>query len=333
MSWFQGGAGGPGTGRQWHGVDCRHGTRRGGGGSWDDTSGRNSLTEQQTSAPRKVPSPRLAPAPTVSGVRNGWYGCQAGVRDSLRRVPASLTGLPRITATSYLVPLREGGSLPGIVEGDDLGTYVLKFHGAGQGPKALVAEVIVGELYRRLGLRVPELKLMELDPVIGKSEPDEEVQELLVRSGGLNLAVDFLPGALGYDGSTGMPSDEESARILWLDAYVANIDRSWRNTNMLVWHKQLWLIDHGATLYFHHSWTPVERFVGATYDAKDHVFRDADARAVDDEMAASVSSDLLIDVVSLVPDEWVEPGDRSRYVEYMSARLADRSAWLPGGDR
>jgi hypothetical protein len=246
-------------------------------------------------------------------------------------VPASLTGLPRITATSYLVPLREGGSLPGIVEGDDLGTYVLKFHGAGQGPKALVAEVIVGELYRRLGLRVPELKLMDLDPVIGRSEPDEEVQELLVRSGGLNLAVDFLPGSFGYDGSTGRPSDEESARILWLDAFVANIDRSWRNTNMLVWHKQLWLIDHGATLYFHHSWTAVERFVAAAYDAADHVFRDADARTVDDAMTASITSDLLTEVVSLVPDEWVGSGDRERYVEYLSARLADRSTWLPGG--
>ncbi len=248
-------------------------------------------------------------------------------------MPASLTGLPRITATSYLVPLREGGSLPGIVEGDDLGTYVLKFHGAGQGPKALVAEVIVGELYRRLGLRVPELKLMDLDPVIGKSEPDDEVQELLVRSGGLNLAVDFLPGALGYDGSTGKPSDEESARILWLDAFVANIDRSWRNTNMLVWHKQLWLIDHGATLYFHHSWTPVQRFVASSYDAKDHVFRDADARAVDPDTAESITPDLLTEVVSLVPDEWVASVDRERYVEYLLARLADRSAWLPGGDR
>ena len=246
-------------------------------------------------------------------------------------MPASLTGLPRIAATSYLVPLREGGSLPGIVEGDDLGTYVLKFHGAGQGPKALVAEVVVGELYRRLGLRVPELKLMELDPVIGRSEPDEEVQELLVRSGGLNLAVDFLPGSLGYDGSSGTPSADEQARILWLDAFVANIDRSWRNPNLLVWHQQLWLIDHGAALYFHHSWSAPERFAGAAYDFSGHVFRDADPRSVDAELAAAITPELLAEVVALVPPEWAGDDDRSRYVDYLLARLAGRDAWLPGG--
>jgi len=182
--------------------------------------------------------------------------------------------LPIVTATRYVLPLREGGSLPGVVEGNDLGTYVLKFHGAGQGPKALVAEVIVGELFRRLGLRVPELKLMQLDPAIGKSEPDEEIQDLLIRSAGLNLAVDFLPGSFGYDGSSGKPDDAAQARILWLDAFVANVDRSWRNTNLLVWHKNLWLIDHGAALYFHHSWMSAEKFAGLSYDANDHVFRD-----------------------------------------------------------
>ncbi len=243
--------------------------------------------------------------------------------------------LPTVTATSYLLPLREGGSLPGIVEGDDLGTYVLKFHGAGQGPKALVAEVVVGELFRRLGLRVPELKLMELDPLIGKSEPDEEVQDLLVRSGGLNLAVDFLPGALGYDGSSGKPSAQDAARILWLDAYVANVDRSWRNTNLLVWHRQLWLIDHGAALYFHHSGTPAERFAATPYDAQDHVFRDAagDVAAVDADLAAAITPELLTEVVDLVPDAWLaDPGeDRAMYVSHLTTRLADRSAWLPDG--
>jgi hypothetical protein len=243
--------------------------------------------------------------------------------------------LPIVTATRYVLPLREGGSLPGVVEGNDLGTYVLKFHGAGQGPKALVAEVIVGELFRRLGLRVPELKLMELDPVIGKSEPDEEIQDLLIRSGGLNLAVDFLPGSFGYDGSSGTPTEEEQARILWLDAYVANVDRSWRNPNLLVWHKELWLIDHGAALYFHHAWASAEKFTATPYNAADHVFRDAasSVAAVDSALAAAMTPELLAEVVALVPDEWLLDGDRDRYVGHLLARVEDRSAWLPGGAR
>jgi len=247
-------------------------------------------------------------------------------------VPATL---PTVTATSYVLPLREGGSLPAIVEADDLGTYVLKFHGAGQGPRALVAEVIVGELFRRLGLRVPELKLMELDPVIGKSEPDYEVQELLIRSGGLNLAVDFLPGSFGYDGSSGRPDDDEAARILWLDAFVANVDRSWRNTNLLVWHRQLWLIDHGAALYFHHSSTSAEKFAATPYDAADHVFSDVTGHVakVDAELAAAITPEILTEVVALVPDVWLTdpPADRERYVGHLLARVTDRSAWLPGG--
>ncbi|WP_328992704.1 aminotransferase class I and II [Kribbella sp. NBC_01245] len=243
--------------------------------------------------------------------------------------------LPRVVATRYLLPLREGGSLPGVVEGNDLGTYVLKFHGAGQGPKALVAEVIVGELFRRLGLRVPELKLMELDPVIGRSEPDHEIQDLLVRSGGLNLAVDFLPGSLGYDGSSGTPTEQEQARILWLDAFVANVDRSWRNTNLLVWHQNLWLIDHGAALYFHHAWASAEKFTATPYNASDHVFRNAAAavETVDKNMAATITPELLTEVVGLVPDEWLLDGDRERYIGHLLARVQDRSAWLPGGAR
>jgi hypothetical protein len=253
-------------------------------------------------------------------------------------VPANVTvtSLPTVTATSYVLPLREGGSLPAIVEADDLGTYVLKFHGAGQGPKALVAEVIAGELFRRLGLRVPELKLMELDPVIGRSEPDEEVQDLLVRSGGLNLAVDFLPGSFGYDGSSGRPDDVEAARILWLDAFVANVDRSWRNTNLLVWHRRLWLIDHGAALYFHHSpsSTP-EKFAATPYEAGDHVFADVVplVAKIDAELAAAITPELLAEVTALVPGVWLaDPAaDRARYVGHLLARVADRTAWLPGG--
>ena len=225
--------------------------------------------------------------------------------------------------------------MPGVVEADDLGTYVVKFTGSAQGRKALVAEVIVGELFRRLGLRVPELKLIELDPAIGRSEPDFEIQELLIRSAGLNLAVDFLPGSFGYDGSAGNPGDDAMARILWLDAFVANVDRSWRNTNMLVWHKNLWLIDHGAALYFHHSWMAAEKFASLPYDANDHVFSVAmpGVAKVDAELAAAITPELLTEVIGLVPPQWIEEGDRERYLGHLLARLDNRGAWVPGGVR
>ena len=243
--------------------------------------------------------------------------------------------LAHVTATRYVAPLREGGSLPGLVEADDLGTYVVKFRGAGQGVKALVAEVIVGELGRRLGLRVPALVALTLDAVIAKYEKDEEVQDLLTASVGLNLGVDFLPGSFGYDGSSGKPDDATLARILWLDAYVANVDRSWRNTNLLVWHKELWLIDHGAALYFHHSWMSAEKFTSLPYNAADHVFRDLapSVPGIDEEMAAAITSSLLTEVIDLVPDEWIVEGDRGRYLGHLQARLADRTVWLPGGAR
>ncbi|WP_374100949.1 HipA family kinase, partial [Streptomyces phytophilus] len=162
--------------------------------------------------------------------------------------------LRKVTATRYVTPLREGGSLPGVVEADDLGTYVMKFTGAGQGRKALVAEVISGVLAQRLGLRVPDLVGLQLDPVIGRSEPDEEVQALLKASGGLNLGMDFLPGSLGFDPLAFRVDAAEAGRVVWFDALVGNVDRSWRNPNMLVWHGDLWLIDHGATLIWHHNW-------------------------------------------------------------------------------
>ncbi len=248
--------------------------------------------------------------------------------------------LPATVVTRYVTPLREGGSLPGLCEAEDLGTYVVKFHGAGQGPKVLVAEVIVGELARRLGIRVPDLKAIELDAAIGRREPDPEVQELLVRSAGLNLAVDFLPGAVGYDG-VGFDVDRDlAARILWLDAYVANVDRTWRNPNLLWWHRHLWAIDHGAALYFHHAWTDPARFASQDYDASGHVLLAIAGDVtgdVDAALAAEVTDDLLREVVALVPDPWLadDPAHRSvaaardAYVAFLQARLADRSAWLP----
>ena len=251
--------------------------------------------------------------------------------------------LPTISATAYLTPLREGGSLPGLMEADDLGTYVVKFTGAGQGPKTLVAEIVVGELAQRLGVQVPRLALIEVDAEIGRREPDEEVQELVTSSAGLNLAVDFLPGAVGYD-RTFAVSREEAARVLWLDAYVANVDRSVRNTNLLIWHKRLWAIDHGACLRFHHAWGSPETFASAVYRFGDHVLAGrGDPRTLHEELAAQVTPDALETIMNQVPDEWLQPDPRRpdpqapadaaqarrAYRDYLLARLAAASRWLP----
>jgi hypothetical protein len=247
-----------------------------------------------------------------------------------------------VSATRYVAPLREGGSLPGLVEAEDLGTYVCKFRGAGQGLKVLVAEVVVGELARRLSIRTPELVAIELDPVIGTYEADQEVQDLLTRSIGLNLGVDFLPGSFGYDAGYS-PDPVVAASILWLDALTANVDRSWRNPNLLIWHRDLWAIDHGACLYFHHGWPggigPAERFAGQPYDASDHVLaaHRRGVAAADAALAPLVTRDLLGQVLAEVPDAWLEPvpgaatpGElRSAYVEFLLARVAGERPWLP----
>ncbi|UNS95723.1 hypothetical protein MMF93_03880 [Streptomyces tubbatahanensis] len=238
--------------------------------------------------------------------------------------------LPEVTATRYVTPLREGGSLPGLVEADDLGTYVMKFTGAGQGRKTLVAEVLCGGLARRLGLRVPELVGIWLDPVIGLTEPDEEVQELLKASGGLNLGMDFLPGSLGFDPLAYRADPAQAGRVVWFDALVNNVDRSWRNPNMLVWHGDLWLIDHGATLIFHHNWPTAQAAADRPYDASDHALASAgplveEAAA---ELAPRVTADLLAECAADVPDVWLEdePGFanpdevRAAYVRVLAAR-------------
>jgi len=247
-----------------------------------------------------------------------------------------------VSATRYVAPLREGGSLPGLVEADDLGFYVCKFRGAGQGVKVLVAEVVVGELARRLGIRTPDLVAVELDAVIGTYEADEEVQDLLTASIGLNLGVDFLPGSFGYDAGHD-PDPDVAASILWLDALTANVDRSWRNPNLLVWHHRLWAIDHGACLYFHHGWSggigSPERFARQPYDASDHVLAAyrAGLPAADARLAPEVTRDLLEEVVGEVPDEWLEPVPgaeapadlRAAYVEFLAARVGGERSWLP----
>ena len=251
--------------------------------------------------------------------------------------------LERITATRYVTPLREGGSLPGIVEADDCGTYVLKFRGAGQGIKVLVAEVLVGELARRLGLRVPRLAVVDLQAPIARYEADEEVQDLLNASLGLNLGIDFLPGSFGYDGSR-PPRPDVAADIIMLDALTANIDRTWANPNLLVWHGEPWCIDHGAALYFHHQWPSRApdpgRFAAQPYDVSRHVLVDVagNLRAAHEKLTSLVSAELLDEVTDQVPDLWLEltpsldspTAVRAAYRDHLLARVAS-TAWVPGG--
>ena len=229
-----------------------------------------------------------------------------------------------VRATRYVTPLREGGSLPAIVEADDDGLYVLKFRGAGQGPKALVAEVVAGELARALGLPVPELVLCDLDPAIGRAEPDAEIQDLLTASAGLNLGVDYLPGALPFSpAATDRPDPSFAADVVWLDALVTNVDRTPANPNLLWWHGRIWLIDHGAALYWHH--TQGEPDARAPFAAiGKHVLlpyagsiMEADAR-----LAPKLSREVVTDVVGLVPDDWLVE-DRRLYVDYLLDRLAE----------
>ncbi|WP_252445553.1 HipA family kinase [Pseudonocardia humida] len=248
--------------------------------------------------------------------------------------------LRAVTAIRYVTPMREGGSLPGLMEADDLGTYVVKFRGAGQGRAVLVAEVVAGELARGLGLPVPELVVVDLDPALGASEPDQEVQELLRASPGANLGMDFLPGALDLD-PTAFPVDAGFAgRVLWFDALVGNVDRSWRNANLLFWHGGPYLIDHGATLTFHHAWSSADAWVRRPYDAGAHVLLGCapDLAAADAALAPLVTEELLAGVVAAVPDGWLadEPGFagpddvRAAYVRRLLARRDARGDWLPG---
>lgn len=242
--------------------------------------------------------------------------------------------LRTVTATRYVTPLREGGSLPAVVEADDDGLYVLKFRGAGQGPKVLVAELICGELGRALGLPVPELVFVEVDEALGRNEPDEEVQELVAASAGLNLALDFLPGALAFDPLNRAEVDARlAAAVVWFDAYITNVDRTPRNTNLLLWHRRLQLIDHGAALYVHHTWTDWQSRATSRFPAiKDHVLLPAaaDIRAADAELAPQITPELLAALVAAVPESWLEgegsfasvEEHRAAYVEYLLTRLA-----------
>jgi hypothetical protein len=252
---------------------------------------------------------------------------------------ASPDALPRVAATRYVTPLREGGSLPALMETDDLGTYVVKFRGAGQGPKALIAEVISGQLARGCGLAVPDLVTVEVDPALAPGEPDQEIQDLLRASGGLNLGVDFLPGSLDFDAARASVDRGLAGQVLWFDALVGNADRSWRNPNMLFWHGGLYLIDHGATLTFQHRWESAAAAITRPYDATDHALIGCDPwiDEADRELAGRVTADLVHAAVAAVPAEWLgtEPGFetaralREAYVLQLLGRLQARQEWLP----
>ena len=242
-----------------------------------------------------------------------------------------------VNVTRYVTPLREGSSLPAIVEADDDGLYVLKFRGAGQGVKALIAELVAGEIGRALGLRVPDIVFANLDPALGQMEPDPEIQDLLRASAGLNLAIDYLPGSIAFAPNADHVDATLASRIVWFDSLVTNIDRTPRNANLLVWHKNIWLIDHGASLYFQHGWDNWETHVLRPFaQVKDHVLLPfaGDLDGADAELRARLDPGLIEEIVSLIPDAWLSEvvtgketsmtnnTKRSVYTAFLRERLA-----------
>ena len=253
------------------------------------------------------------------------------------------TSLPRLDATRYVQPLREGGSLPAVVETED-GLYVVKFRGAGQGPRALVAELIVGGIAARLGLPVPQMALVEIPPPFGRSEPDPEIQDVLRRSHGINVGVRYLDGAFNYDAAAAgdLLDGDLATRLVWLDAFVTNPDRTHRNPNLLIWRRRPWLIDHGAALYAHHDWASVneERIHTPFPLIRDHVLlaRSGDLEQTDAAAAALLTREVVAGVVARVPDSLFDPDTetgemtpddaRARYVDYLTARLEGPRAFV-----
>jgi hypothetical protein len=240
--------------------------------------------------------------------------------------------LRTVNVTRYITPLREGGSLPALAEADDDFKYVVKFRGNGHGPKALIAELIGGEIARLLGLQIPELVFANLDEAFGRTEADEEIQDLLKGSIGLNLALHFLSGAINFDPVVTMVEPKLASQIVWLDAFILNVDRTFKNTNMLMWHKQLWLIDHGASMYFHHTFTNWETHAKSSFELiKDHVLLPQAAllEKADKEFKLLLTEEKIRAVVALIPDEWLHwegaeetPEElREIYFRFLTTRL------------
>ncbi len=249
-----------------------------------------------------------------------------------------------VTATRYVTPLREGGSLPAVVEADDDGLYVLKFRGAGQGCRALIAELVAGELARVLGLPVPELVFAQLDAELARTEPDPEIQDLIRASAGLNLALDYLPGSVAFDPLVHTIEADLASSIVWFDAYVTNVDRTPRNVNLLVWHRRPWLIDHGAALIVHHQWDGWEQRVASPFAmVKDHVLLDAASRigALDEPLAQRLTPAVIEQVVGLIPEAWLEEtpafnsrdAQRAAYAQYLQRRLQAPRAFVQEAER
>jgi hypothetical protein len=243
-----------------------------------------------------------------------------------------MVNLRTVTASRYVTPLREGGSLPAIIEADDDGLYVLKFRGAGQGPKALIAELLAGEIGRLAGLPVPEIVFVELPADLARTEPDAEIQSLIRASAGLNIALDYLPGSVTFDPLVFAPDAQLASAIVWFDAYVCNVDRTVRNANMLLWHRRLWLIDHGACLYFHHAWNARDQHATTPFaPIKDHVLlKYASAlHEVKARMSPLLAADKLADLVCLIPDSWLADdagfastsAQREAYLNYFTSRM------------
>lgn len=249
--------------------------------------------------------------------------------------------LRTVNVTRYITPLREGGSLPALTEADDGFKYVLKFRGGGHGTKALVSELIGGMVAKTIGMQIPELVLINLDEAFGRSEGDEEVQDLLQASRGLNLGLHFLSGALGFDPLINSVEPELASKIVWMDALLTNIDRTVRNTNLLMWHKELWLIDHGSTLYFHHSWENWEKYALSPFpQIKDHVLlpQASMLEKADRELKKVLTKDKITDIVNLIPDSWLNWSNehetvediRKVYSNFLITRIENSENFLKG---
>src|ERR1700733_5527735 len=247
--------------------------------------------------------------------------------------------LRTVAARCYVTPLKEGGSLPAIIEADDDGLYVLKFRGAGQGPKALIAELLAGEIGRLVGLQVPEIVFVHLPADLARTEPDPEIQSLIQTSAGLNIALDYLPGSVTFDPLVFVPDAQLASAVVWFDAFVCNVDRTVRNVNMLIWHRRLWLIDHGAALYFHHAWSHRDQHAGNPFALiRDHVLlKYASALAdVDAQMPSRLTPDKLADIVSSIPDSWLiddagfagKGAQREAYLNYFTLRLQSSAIFV-----